>query len=489
MKRSKLALSVVVLTLCWGASDPAEAHWCSNIWSAPARIVVKPEKSTVFLSAGKAVKLRVYLQNNFPYRLYKVQMRGQASGYTITATPAQQDVFPGQNAGYMLTITKSSGSASVPVSSLNLQIKFRPGESPYDWMGSSSKLLGQTPSQSMLLNQSKYTFSYQDASLTASTLSARFPGAKLPAGKPYFGRTGLQQVIHWFGYRFCYSSSGGWRCGGQQCPSPCKEGSAWSSQDQFPQHCMRAGVEVAAWHARGKLGSELTNARNAAVNAVKGGGSAQHRCLAAVVGGYLWQGATGGAFTGALNGLPAACKKAGLRAFNGSNASSCSSGQYYERAACAAAEGLRGNDGPVKSFLKTTAGDGASSYNGSDDSSGYKSLYSSYMLYIVSTHRLAKAGKVTYYPDAGGPTTPKKDTGGTKKDTGGTKKDTKPPPGKEAGTPQADGAVATVDSGAGGDEEDGGCSCAVTPEGPTSGLLLALVALLALGRRKEHRPR
>ena len=487
MKRFKPAIFGVVLTLCWGASDPAEAHWCSNIWTTPARIVVKPEKSTVFLSAGKAVKLRVYLQNNFPYRLYKVQMRGQASGYQIQAAPAQQDVFPGQNAGYLLTITKSSGSATVPVSSLNLQIKFRPNEEPYGWMGSSNTLLGQTPSQSLLLIQSKYDSDYQDASLAASTLSAKFPGAKLPGGKPFFGRTGLQQVIHWFGYRFCYSSSGGWRCGGQQCPSPCKEGNAWGSMEQFPQNCMRAAVEVAAWHARGKLGSELTNARNAAVNAIKGGGSAQHRCLAAVVGGYLWQGATSSALIGALNGLPAACKKAGLRAFDGSNSSSCASGLYYERAACAAAEGLRGNDGPIKGFLKTTAGDGASSYDGNDDSSGYKSLYSSYMLFIVTAHWLAKTGKVTYYPDAGTSSTTKKDTGGAKKDTGGTKKDTKPQPGKEAGTPSSDGAVVTGDSVGDAGEEDSGCSCLMTRSEPAPIPLLVLMALLALGRLRRRR--
>jgi len=486
MKRFKPCFFGVVLALCWGASEPAEAHWCSNIWNAPARIVVKPEKNTVFLSAGKPVKLRVYLQNNFPYRLYKVQMRGQASGYKVTVSPANQDVFPGQNAGYMLTITKNSGSGNVPISSLNLQIKFRPDEYPYSWWGSSNKVLGQSPSQSTLKNQSTYSFTYQEASLSASTLSAKYPGAKLSGGKPYFGRTGIQQVIHWFGYRFCYSSSGGWRCGGQNCPSPCKEGSAWGSMEQFPQNCMRAVVEVAAWHARGKLGSELTNARNAAVNAVKGGGSAQHRCLAAVVGGYLWQGASGGAFTGALNSLPSACKKAGLRAFNGSNASSCSTGQYYERAACAAAEGLRGNDAPVKGFLKTNSGDGASSYNGNDDSSGYKSLYVSYMLFIVTAHRLAKTGKATYYPDAGAPTTAKKDTGG-KKDTSG-KKDIKPQPGKEAGAPQTDGAGPTADSGGGGEEEDGGC-CAVSRSAPAGrGLvLLALLALLVLGRRGRRR--
>ncbi len=476
MKPMKAALCGVALILCLGVSQEAAAHWCSNIWNAPSRIVVKPEKSTVFLSAGKAVKLRVYLQNNFPYRLYSVQLRGQASGVSVTASPAKQDVFPGQSAGYLLTIKKSSGSGSVPVGSLNLQIKFRPGEYPYDWMGSSHQVLAQNPSQGLLKQRSSYKFSYQDASLAASTMSAKHPAAKLASGKPYFGRTGLQQVIHWFGYRFCYSSSGGWRCGSQNCPSPCKEGSAWGSLVQFPQNCMRAGVEVAAWHARGKLGSELTNARNAAINAIKGGGSAWHRCLAAVVGGYLHQGASGSALTGALNSVPAACKKAGLRAFNGSNPSSCSSGQFYERAACAAAEGLRGNDGPVKGYLKTNAGDGASSFDGSDDSSGYRSLFISYMLYIVTAHRMAKSGKVTYYPDAGAPTTAKKDTGGTKKDTGGTKKDSKPAPGQEAGAPQADAGVATG-------EDDGGCAVA-TPLRGRGLAALALLALLALARRR-----
>ena len=469
----RTAMAVLV---CMALASPAQAHWCSNIWNAPARIVVKPEKSTVFLSS-KPAKLRVYVQNNFPHRLFGLKLRGQAAGYTIMVSPSSYDIQPRQNAGFMLTITKTGAGATVPVSTLNLQVQFRPGQYPYDWLTGSGPQLNQQPTQAALIKASKFAFPTQDASLAASTLSERFPQAKLPNGM-----TGIQQVISWFGYRFCYSSGGGYRCGGQACPSPCKEGNAWTSTEQFPQNCMRAGVELAGWHARGKLGSQLSKARDGAVNALKGGGSASHKCLAAVVGGYLWQGAGGAALTSALsnggNTVPAGCRKAGLRALNGSNASSCGSGSFYEKAACAAAEGLRGNDGPVKQILIPNAGDGVQPGGGD-----YSSHFYAYMLHIVTAHRQAKAGKVSYYPDAGAPTTPGKDSGGAKKDkgakkdTGGGKQDT--------GGAALDSAAPGTDAGASGDD-DGGCAVA----GPAPGaslLMLALALVLArVGRRRRR---
>ena len=409
---AKLTTFAVALT-CLLASAPAAAHWCSNIWSAPARLVVKPEKSTVYLQSGQPTKLRVYLQNNFPYTLFQVKMRGSASGYSITVSPGSQTVQPGQNAGFLFTITKSGSSGTVAVTSLNLQVNFRGSQYPSGWKGSSDIRINQNPSQSLLKSRSDYDGSYQEASLTAATLAQKYPSTVLGSGKPFFGRTGLQQVIHWFGYRFCYSSSGGWRCGGQNCPSPCAQGSAWNAYSQFPQNCIRAGAEVAAFHARGKLGSQLTIARNAAVNALKGGGHAMHKCMAAVVGGYLFQGASYSTFTSALNsgsnGVPSGCRNAAMRILTGSSSSSCTSGSYYERAACAAAEGLRSNDAVVKSVLVAKAGDGNSSDFGSSHEPGYQSLYSAYMLYIVTAHRMAKTGKVTYYPDAGAPVSGKLD--------------------------------------------------------------------------------
>ena len=467
------------IALTTTTASPAQAHWCSNIWNAPARLVVKPEKSTVFLKASQPTKLRVYLQNNFPYKLVSAQLRGQAPGYTIEVSPASQDIYPGQQAGFLLTITKASGTATVKVSTLGLQVQFRPGKTPGGWMGETHTLVDQEPAQSMLVNGTKYSMKIQDASLIASTLSALYPGAKLNSGAPYFGRTGIQQVIHWFGYRFCYSSSGYWRCGGQSCPSPCAEGSAWTSTVQFPSNCMRAGAEVAVWHARAKLGSDLKAARDAAVNALKGGGSFRHKCLAAVVGGYLFQGASvTTALTGALdtasNNVPPACRKAARRILDGSNAStSCSSGQSYENAACAAAEGLRGNDGPVKTVLVANAGDGGGWGDG-----GYVNLFHSLMLYIVTAHRAAKTGKVTYYPDAGKPITPGLDSKPPPKDTKPAKEGQLPP--KEGGTPQPDGAVVQTDGSTDDDSTDRGCSCGLAPGHDLPPPLLTLLALGAL---------
>ena len=381
--------------------------------------------------------------------------------------------YPGQQAGFLLSIQASS-AATVKASTLGLQVQFRPGKPPSGWMGDTDMLVSQKPAQSTLINGTNYSMKIQDASLIASSLSRLYPTAKLSSDSPFFGRTGIQQVIHWFGYRFCYSSGGSYRCGGQQCPSPCAEGSSWNATNQFPFNCLRAGAEVAAWHARAKLGSDLTAARAAAVNALKGGGSFLHKCMAAVVGGYLHKGAASTtAFTKALdtaaNNVPPTCRKAGKRILDGSNASSsCSSGQFYENAACAAAEGLRDNDGPVKSVLVAKAGDGG----GWGWTEGYKNLYHSMMLYIVTAHRAAKTGKVSYYPDAGAPQTYKPDIKPVGKDTGAREGST---PGKEGGASKADAAE--------GEGSDGGCSVGSAPARPLPITLMALLALAWLRRR------
>jgi len=163
---------------------------------------------------------------------------------------------------------------------------------------------------------------------------------------------------------------------------------------------MRAGVELAV--RRSKLGRELPAARDAAVNALKGGGSPEHKCIAAVVGGYLWQGASSASsFIGALrhrgHNVPTICQNVGIRVLTGANASKCTAGRYYERAACAAAEGLRNNDDPVKRVLLPNAGDGKSTRN-------VDSLYYSYALYLVTAHRKSVVGTASFYPDAGAPT-------------------------------------------------------------------------------------
>jgi hypothetical protein len=409
------ALAVAVALLCASAPGVSLAHWCSNIWTSPSRILVKPEKNTVHLGSGPAT-LRVYVQNNFPYKLYGVRLRGNTSGYQVEIQPSSQDVYPGQNASFMFTITGSGGE--VDVSTLDIQLNWRPGTFPYSWYDKDHSVITDSPSRSYTVSRSRYSGSQQEASLSASTLAQKFATARLSSSAPYFGRTGLEQIIHWFGYRFCYSSNGYWRCGSQDCPSPCAESSPWSSTEQFPQNCIRAGVEIAALHARGKLGSKLKSAQDAAINALKGGGSRMHQCMAAVVGGYLFKGAgNASAFTSALgsgaNGVPGGCQSAGKRILGSGSTLDCNSvGGQEETLACAAAEGLRGNDGPVNQILKHSAGDGYQPNRG-----GYTSLYASYMLYVVTADRMAKQGYASFYPDAGGSGPPPPD-GGAKKDTG-----------------------------------------------------------------------
>src|SRR5512137_2917030 len=91
--RRALALSVTGL-LCLAGTE-AHAHYCSNIFSGPARFLVKPETTTLAVSGS--AQLRVYVQNNFPYTLFNVQLRGVATGFSIP-TPAGKTIHPGQNA-------------------------------------------------------------------------------------------------------------------------------------------------------------------------------------------------------------------------------------------------------------------------------------------------------------------------------------------------------------------------------------------------------
>lgn len=479
--------------------QPAAAHWCNNIWTAPARLVVKPEKSTVHISGGAPATLRVYVRNNFPYKLVDLQLRGAASGYTVTVAPPGHSAQPAQDVSYVLTIAPSGGGGGdVSVSSLNLQVRFRGGGSPYGWMGGGDCRVDESPSLALLTARSEYEQTgsnddcgpNQSAALSAATLADLYPSATLGSGAPLFGRSGLEQLIHRFGYRFCYDAWGGWRCGGQDCPTAaCGEGSAWSSIEQFPQDCMRAGIELAA--RKTKLGSRLQAARDAAINALQGGGM-EHRCLAAVVGGYLWQGAsTASTFASALSGsgISTACQNAGRRVLDGSNGSSCGSGAAHERAACAAAEGLRGNDTPVRNVLMQSSGDG-------ETGGGYTGLYHAYMLHLVAAHRRESTGAVAFYPDAGGSTAPFPDTGGPPRDQGG------PPPPGDGGTtgrdvsspagdafvPRQDGSPpVTSDAATTGlrNRLDGGCSVAAWSMTGCAApaLLLLLLAALLLRRR------
>jgi MYXO-CTERM domain-containing protein len=388
--RRALALSLALM-VC-GISGESNAHYCSNIFSGPARFVVKPEKSTVYVSGP--TKLRVYLQSNWPYKMFGVQMRmnGLASGYSATVAPSSRDIYPGQTVAYDFTISGPTGNVAVTAT---LQLAFRVGT----WRGPSDRLINQSPTQASLTASGYYMAGQasQSPSLNLGTLFDLYPAATLPSGTPTFGHSAVKQLILMFGYRYCWDEGGAYACGAQDCPSPCAE-QTWSNPNdlsQFPQDCMRAGVEIAV--RKNKLGSELQAARDGATNALKGPGSPQHKCFAAVLGGYLWQGAADATpFTSTLttagNSVPAICQAAGQRALSGTGSSSCASGQLWERAACAAAEGINNNDTPVTGVLIPNAGDGQTG-----------DLFCAYMLAFVQGYRKANGGVVPFYPDAGGP--------------------------------------------------------------------------------------
>lgn len=467
MGRKAVLLSAGAALLLLAA--PAIAHWCSNIFGAYARLVVKPEKTTVSVPGT----LKVYLQNNFPYKLFGVQMRGTASGYTISVSPSSQDVGPGQMVEFSYSV--SGGGGSLSASQMGLQVQIRQG----GWQGESDPYVDPSPSQTDVAAASQYNSSFgeQAASLNAATLADLYPSATISNGP---GFTGVEQLISWFGYRFCYNSGGSYRCGSQACPSPCAEGTPWTSTEQFPQNCMRAGVDLGIRKA--KLGSKLGAAQDGAVNAMKAGGE-EHKCLAAVVGGHLWNGASSTTtFENGLNSVSAACKAAGLRALGKGTQSSCTSGAYYEKAACAAAEGLRNNDGPVKTVLMANAGDG-------DSSGSYNSLYYAYMLYLVAGDRWSQGQAPSFYPATGAPlpdtgTPPVADQGTVPQGDSGT-----PPPVpdwpmamSEAGVPvpvPPEAGTAPLSGGG----LDGGCAVGRETRAAPVPLLLLVLGLLLVRRR------
>jgi MYXO-CTERM domain-containing protein len=470
-RHAVLAILVAVAVLL---PATAAAHWCSNIFAARARLVVKAEKTTVAVTGGQTATLKVFLQNNFPYRLFGVQMRGSASGYTITVSPSSQTVGPGQQVAFTYSISGSAGT--LQASQMALQVRIRYG----GWQGESDPYVDPNPSQAELAAASVYGSSTgdQSASLNAAVLADKYPTAQISTGP---GFTGIEQLISWFGYRFCYNSGGSYRCGSQDCPSPCAEGTPWTATNQFPQNCMRAGVDLAI--RRAQLGSQLTAARDGAVNAMKAG-SNEHKCLAAVVGGHLWKGASSTAtFENALDSVSAACKAAGLRALGKGTQSSCNSGAYYERAACAAAEGLSNNDGPVTSVLIPNAGDG-------DSSGSYDSLYYAYMLYLVAHDRYAQGTAPSFYPPVGAPlpdkgTTPVGDQGtGPQPDSG-------PPADLKMIVNEAGVTVPIYpDRGAGipagpSNTLTGGCRHADAPPPPATAVVLLLAVGLLLRRRRR----
>ncbi len=483
--------SAALALLTMLAPGAASAHWCNNIFSAPSRIVVKPEVTSVNMGSNGA-KLRVYVQNNLPYVLFAVEMRGDAAGYTVTVSPSQQDIRPGQNVAFTFAISGSSGG-KIGVDTLGFQLKFRPKGYPSGWLDKqSSCLLNQQPTKSALTqgvtswwqNHQTCSNKNQATSLNAATLYDLDPKATLPASSPTLGRTGVQELVKLFGYRFCYTGSGSWRCGSQDCPGSCAEGNPWANTNQFPQNCMRAGVELAA--RKTKLGSALAPARAGATHALKGGCSlwskpTQHKCLAAVVGAHLWQGAASSkSFTDALksagNCVPKACQDAAMRVLTGTPKSSCAGlNSYEEEGACAAAEGLRNNDAPVKNILLAKAGDGSTPSGG-----GYGSLFYAYMLRIVTAARVAQAGKITYYPDAGAPLLAG-DTGGLQGDSAIT--------GQDSAGGATDGNTAKGDGANVPKTRSTGCNCGLEggneAGGPAGALILLAVALLARRRRRH----
>jgi hypothetical protein len=109
-----LALSPLLL------SSQAQAHWCDDLWASSYNIVVKPESDTV--TAGSPMK--IYVQNNMGYQLYKFSLSASVGGKAITSTaPTTLKVagtlLPGEKGEWTI-----SGTGLTKIEDVTFSVKF-----------------------------------------------------------------------------------------------------------------------------------------------------------------------------------------------------------------------------------------------------------------------------------------------------------------------------------------------------------------------------
>jgi hypothetical protein len=201
---------------------PALAHWCTNIYETPARLVVKPEQATIF--PGDSGTLRVWVRNNFPYLVKNGELRAQNADFQVQVTPARQDILPGQDVAFDLQITRVGSSGD---NDLRLQIRvFQDtghGSSLKSWRGPTDPWVDQNPSEALVRSSMN---SDQSKQLGAGKLAATYSEAD-----------GVGRLLELYGRpRLGYNSDGWWGDGDWFPPR---------TPDKYDFQLLRAGIELA----------------------------------------------------------------------------------------------------------------------------------------------------------------------------------------------------------------------------------------------------
>ena len=141
------ALGVLVISMAL-VSQTARAHWCHDFWSSAYNIVVKPAQDTVTVPSTGSATLDVYVQNNMGYPLYNFGLAATASGYSVSVShqaPKKKEsasvyfLLPGEKLKYTLTISRSSGAASLNVENLTFNISFGSNNQDVEYGGANGK--------------------------------------------------------------------------------------------------------------------------------------------------------------------------------------------------------------------------------------------------------------------------------------------------------------------------------------------------------------
>ena len=113
LRRLRMTFVHVVLLAVAGmliASPPVQAHWCSNIYESGARLVIKPEQSTVFpgMNPGDSTTLRVWVRNNFPYVMTNAEMRATSADFRASLEGMQNPYGDGTAAKRIVAILRDT---------------------------------------------------------------------------------------------------------------------------------------------------------------------------------------------------------------------------------------------------------------------------------------------------------------------------------------------------------------------------------------------
>lgn len=366
---------------------PARAHWCTNIYDTPARIVVKPEQSTVFpgMNPGDSTTLRVWVRNNFPYVVTDAEMRATNSDFDVTVTPGRQDIYPEQESAFDFQITRVADSGD---DDLHLQIRLYVDNHSgiNQWRDESDDWVEQTPSESRLRGG------------MTSGQAQQLNSAKLAA--LYSEPDGEGRLLELYGRpRLGYNNQGTWGDGDW---FPDRSLTKWDYQ------ILRAGVELA------KRWSDDPATRTAMIDAMDDPDEL-YRGTSALIAAFLGSNpavrerietmATTDACVDATlcshyDWTPsddarlmakAALVVLGDNQYHAEVTAGLSSSSERVQMICGAALGLAGEDDPVVNTLRPLARD--------TDAAALLYLHGAYLLSLVATQRRGPddTGCVTFY--------------------------------------------------------------------------------------------